>query len=258
MKRSHLILLLLLLCLFSSCSAGSQSQSPATSTAKPQSTPSPAITPTPTIPAVPSQKVHFQTADNIQLAGLLYGNGKIAVICSHEFRADKSIWDESGIPQRLAQRGYRVLAYDFRGNGDSAGKSDVSKLDVDLRAAVGFMRQQGASTIVLLGSSMGGTASLQVAASEQIAAVLTLSAPQSFGKGISDAQIKSISVPKLFINSENDDYASETQHMYSLASEPKELHLYPGFAHGVNIFMENGSDLTLRLLTFIEHYAPVG
>jgi len=127
-----------------------------------------------------------------------------------------------------------------------------------LRAAIAFAYQQGATKIVLLGASMGGTATLQVAVSVQVAAVITLSGPQDFGNSVSDAQVKAISAPKLFINSQNDDYASQTTHMYDVASAPKEIHLYPGSAHGTAIFDDpgDGSDLTQRILTFVARYAP--
>ncbi|HLJ36401.1 MAG TPA: alpha/beta hydrolase [Ktedonobacteraceae bacterium] len=254
MKSSGLLSLVFLLLFLVACSSGSLSQS--TSVPTPHPTPTPGITPTPTIPSVPSRLVHFSTADHIQLAGLLYGSGKTAVICSHELRTSKIIWGDSGIPQRLALRGYLVLAYDFRGNGDSAGQFDSSKLDVDLRAAIAFVRQQGATRIVLLGSSMGGTATLKVAASEPVSAVITLSAPQEFGINVSDTDVKAIHAPKLFVNSQDDTFSSDTMHMYTIASPPKEIHLYSGSAHGTAIFDENDGDLTQRILNFITHYAP--
>lgn len=123
------------------------------------------------------------------------------------------------MPQRLASRGYMVLAYDFRGNGGSARLADTDKLDVDLHAAIAFVLQQGATKIVLLGSSMGGMGPLKVAASEQV------------GSGVSDAEVKAISAPTLFINSQNDDYASDTQHMFDIANQPKEIHLFDGSAY---------------------------
>lgn len=254
MERSRRVLLIAFLLLLTAC--GSETASPSGSLSTPGTTPTPTqgVTPTPTIPDVPSRLVHFSTEDHIQLGGLLYGHGKTAVICSHELRTTKAIWSDSGVPQRLASRGYLVLAYDFRGNGDSAGQADTSKLDVDLRAAVAFVHQQGAKNVVLLGSSMGGTATLKVAASEPVTAIITLSAPQNFGPGVSDAEVKAIRVAKLFINSENDDYTSDTKHMYEIASSPKELHLYPGNAHGTDNFA--GEDLEQRIQDFITHYAP--
>jgi alpha/beta superfamily hydrolase len=246
MKRSHFWGLLLVLVLLAGCAA-SASQ---TATVN--------ITPTPTIPTVPSRMVHFQTSDHIQLAGLLYGQGKTAVICSHQLDATKAIWDITGMPQRLAARGYLVLAYDFRGYGDSAGERDPTQNANDLRAAIAFAHQQGAAKVVLLGSSMGGTASLQVASSETLAAVITLSAPQAFGVEVTNADVQAISAPKLFVNSEGDGYASDTSYMYTIASEPKQLQLYPGAEHGVAMFeADYGASLIKLLLDFIARYAPV-
>jgi len=242
---------LLISALFVLAACGSGTPSSATSASTPHATPSP------TTPVVPSHLVHFSTSDHVQLAGLLFGHGKTAVVCSHELNTTKAIWSQSRIVPLLALRGYMVLAYDFRGNGDSAGQADTGVLDVDLRAAIAFVRQQGARKIVLLGSSMGGTATLQVAASEQVAAGVTLSAPQDFGPGVSDAEVKAIKAAKLFVNSQEDDYANDTMHMYAIASPPKEIKLYPGFLHGTAIFdSEDGNDLTQRILNFVVHNAP--
>ncbi|HLZ59409.1 MAG TPA: alpha/beta fold hydrolase [Ktedonosporobacter sp.] len=261
MKHIFLIpLTLFLLLTLAACGGGPLAQPVAVATSAPTATAAPtvAITPTPTIPTVPSRPVQFQTPDHIQLAGLLWGQGKTFVICSHELRTSKLIWQRSGLPQLLATRGYQVLTYDFRGNADSGGTNDVNKLDVDLHAAVAFARLQGATKIVLMGSSMGGTATLNVASTEHVAAVVTLSAPQMFGPNVTDAQVQAISAPKLFINSKDDDYASDTQHMYDIASQPKAIHLYDGSAHGTAIFDETefDADLVQRILTFIGQYAP--
>ncbi|MBA2679600.1 MAG: alpha/beta fold hydrolase [Ktedonobacteraceae bacterium] len=170
----------------------------------------------------------------------------------------KAIWSDSGIAQRLASRGYQVLAYDFRGSGDSAGPEDVTTLHTDLSAAVAFARKQGATSIVLLGASMGGTATIQVAAREKVTAIITLSAPQNFSEvNVSDKEVKAINAPKLFVNSESDDYAKDTKNMYTLASTPKEIKMYAGYAHGTEIFQGNDSnDLTQRILNFVTRYAP--
>src|SRR5437660_125022 len=153
--------LLLAIALLSLVACGSGRPAQSVSVVTPGSTQTPEIAPTPTVPAVPSRPVRFLTSDHVQLAGLLYGHGKTVVICSHMARTDKSIWSDSGIAQRLALHGYLVLTYDFRGNGDSSGSHSIWMLDVDLRAALLFAREQGATKVVLLGASMGGTATLQ-------------------------------------------------------------------------------------------------
>ena len=249
------LLLVQALFLFAACSSGTSSHPASVSTPLPTPTSGVTITPTPTTPAVPSRLVHFFTADHVQLAGLLFGHGKTVVVCSHEYRTTKDIWSTSAIVSLLVSRGYMVLAYDFRGNGDSGGQSDIYKIAVDLHAAIAFVRQQGATKVVLLGSSMGGTASLNAAASDRVTAVVTLSAPQDFGPGVSDSQLQGINAPKLFVNTQRDAYAQDTQHMYDVSRPPKEIHLYTGSEHGVLIF-DYENDLTQRIFNFITHYAP--
>lgn len=229
----------------------------AATTAQATPTPTPGITPTEPIPNITPQAVHFTTQDHIQLAGLLFGHGKTAVICSHESNATKAIWSLTGMPQRLAQRGYMVLAYDFRGYGESASGGKLN-YDADTKAAIAFARQQGATTIVLLGASMGGSISLKVAATETVAAVISLSAPEHFVVfPLNDSDIQAIKAPKLFVNSDDDTYSDDTKHMYQLASDPKKLQMYSGSAHGVAIFDgPHGADLTALILGFIAQYAP--
>lgn len=254
MKGTRLLFLCVVLFLCVGCGSGAGAPSAAT----PPLTQTPTVAPTPTIPPVPSHLVHFMTPDHVRLAGLLYGHSRTMVICSHMNRTSKEIWVESGIPQRLAVLGYAVLAYDFRGNGDSEGHADAWLLDVDLRAAVDFARQQGARNIVLLGASMGGTASLKVASQEPVTAVISLSGPQEFLISVSDAEIKAITVPKLFIASADDSsFASAEQHMDAVANPPKELHIYPGSAHGTDIFGDSNGDAPAQLvLHFLAQYAP--
>ena len=256
MKYARLLPLSFLLLVLVACSSGVSVQSAAT----PKPTPTPEIAPTPTIPNVPARTVQFLTSDHVRLSGLLYGRGKTMVICSHMLHTSKIIWGGSGIPQRLAVLGYQVLAYDFRGNGDSAGSVDVLALDVDLRAAVDFVHQQGATKIVLLGASMGGTASLKVAAEEQVTAVISLSGPQEFGVNVSDNEVKAIKAPKLFLASEDDDsFVTDARHMYAIATPPKEIHIYPGNAHGTDLFGgDNGDEPAQLVLHFITQYAPAG
>jgi|SRR6266566_1534776 uncharacterized protein len=251
MKRVCLFSLLIALLFLAACASSAS--------APPEPTPAG----TPTVPNVASHLVHFSTSDHVQLAGLLYGKGRTTVICSHMYQTTKAIWSESGIVQRLARQGYQVLAYDFRGNGDSSGVSDTTTVGTDLRAAIAFVREQGATSIVLLGASLGGMATIQVAAHQQVTAVITLSAPQNFADyRISDNEVKAIKAPKLFVNSQGDDYANDTTHMYSIASPPKEIKMYPGFGHGTDIletdilYPDNGKDLTQRILTFVARYAP--
>jgi len=196
--------------------------------------------------------VTFVSDDGVTLSGTLYGSGANAVVFSHMFPTDQTSW--APIAKDLAGRGYLVLTYDFRGYGASPGTKDVSKIDRDLRAAVAFVRTQGAAKLVLVGASMGGTATAKVAAVEKPTAVVIMSAPQSFmGLAVSDDEVKAITAPKLFIGSEQDGATSTTLHMFDVAPEPKDKRVYPGSGHGTYIFdSEYGADLTQRIIQFIE------
>ena len=221
-----------------------------------QATRTPTLAPLPSVPAVTSTAVQFSTSDHITLAGQLFGQGTTAVVCSHMLNTTQQIWINTGLPQRLAQRGYLVLTYDFRGTGQSQGQYNPSMNALDLSAAVNFVRQQGATRLVLLGASMGGTASLKVAASMPVAAVVTLSAPLNYGVAITNQDLQGMGGAKLFINSQGDAYATDTTFMFGEVRSPKELHLYDGEAHGTEIFTTDDTDLTWRILAFLAHYAP--
>src|SRR6266704_3882251 len=148
-----------------------------------------APTPTPTLPEVASALVHFSTMDHVQLGGLLYGKGgRTAIICSHQFPSTKVDWSDSA--PWFAARGFMVLAYDFRGRGDSQGQYDPSKEDQDLLAAIAFVHSHGAKQVILLGASMGADISLIVAARTRVAGVIALSPEYLFG--LSDNEIRAI------------------------------------------------------------------
>ncbi len=66
---------------------------------------------------------------------------------------------------------------------------------------------------------MGADISLIVAAETQVAGMITLSPEYLFG--LSDNQIRAISIPKLFINSTGVSYASDTRQMFRMPGRLK-------------------------------------
>ncbi len=210
------------------------------------------VAPVLTPEGVGPRAVSFVTEDGVALGGTLYGSGSTAVIFSHMFPTDQTSW--TAVAQELAGRGYMALTYDFRGYGASEGEKNVSRIDRDLRAAVAFVREQGATDLVLVGASMGGTATAKVSAAENPVAVIIISAPVSFrGLTVSDDEVRAITAPKLFIGSEQDAATRDTLHMFDVAPEPKEKHVYPGSGHGTFIFdSQYGDDLMQRIVRFVE------
>ncbi|MFQ5577636.1 MAG: alpha/beta hydrolase, partial [Anaerolineae bacterium] len=182
--------------------------------------------------------------------------GQTGVVFAHMVPTDQTGW--TAMAQTLAGRGYLTLTFDFRGYGASGGQKEIGRIDRDLLAAAAFIRQQGATDVVLVGASMGGTAVAKVAALKPPAAAVIISAPRSFrGLAVSDEELAVAGVPRLFIGSRGDGATRDTLDMFNAAPGPKESHVYPGNAHGTFIFnSEHGADLSARLIRFIEANAP--
>ena len=212
--------------------------------------------PTPTTASVPAElrSVTFTSQDGITLSGTLHGSGTTAIIFSHMSDGDRTDWRD--LPAQMAGMGYMTLAFDFRGRGESQGSFDPPSADKDLLAATAFARGEGASKVVLAGASMGAMASAKVAAVEEPAALLFLAGTTSWsGLTVTQGELQT-GTAKLFISSEGDNYIVGTLHLYEWANPPKEKHIYPGSAHGTDLFDTHGDDLTRRITAFVATHAP--
>lgn len=182
-------------------------------------------------------EITFITEDDIELNGNIFGSGNKWVILSHMYPTDQTSWFE--FAEMLKKNNYIVLTYDFRGYGKSGGSLDVSRLDIDLTAAIAYIRQYDPESIHLMGGSMGGTASLFIASKERIDGVISFSSPDEF-EGISAISvIGDITAAKLFIASRGDEAAARSAtEMYEKSTEPKTLEILEGNSHGTFIFEE--------------------
>lgn len=208
--------------------------------------------------ALETQPVAFTTADGLTLRGQLHGRGQNWVILSNMSDSPPTIWDP--LLPGLLEQGYRVLTYDYRGRGGSDGRPSFPAAADDLRAAVDFARAQGAERVALVGASLGGMAVGNVAAEGEFAAAVILSAPTgTSGFEVPDAALAASEAPKLFVNSEGDRFIEDTRHMFAAAGEPKTLQIYPGNAHGTDLFAtEHGPDLINLLLEFLAAHLSGG
>lgn len=218
--------------------------------------------PTQTATSTPlGDKVTFTTEDGVRLAGTLFGEGEPAVILAHQGTAgaDQTTWRT--FARVLAEHGYATLTFDFRGIGRSSGIANRNKLDLDLAAAVQFMRDQGHKRIVCIGASMGGTTCIRRALDgEEFEGLVTLSSATITGVDtgieVSEEELGSLTLPTLFITAEGDSdlVVTDTTHMYESSPEPKALYLLPGRAHGAYLFnTDAGDELTTILLEFLKN-----
>jgi pimeloyl-ACP methyl ester carboxylesterase len=220
-------------------------------------TPSPTSRPIPT-DTPPADTFYFTTEDGVTLNGQVIGSGKTALIFSNGQTVPKFLW--LPVAQRLAGQGYLCLLYDYRGLSPSQGRDDLSRRDIDLRAAVAVARARGAMSVVLVGASFGGTLTLALATQIQPRAVIILSAPLSANAfTVSEADLKALTIPKLFMASQDDtQYVGAVQQMYDQSSDPRQIHIFPGKNHGDSILtaVDTGGAAMALVDAFLHTYAP--
>jgi pimeloyl-ACP methyl ester carboxylesterase len=188
--------------------------------------------------------LRFTTSAGARLVGVVVGSGRTGLVVGHELGSDLCEW----LPQAeaLARQGYQVLALDFEGYGDSTpGTGPDARLDVDVVAAAAQLRQRGADRIVLVGSSMGGTAVLSAATRIRplVAGVVSLSGPATFQGIDAGAAVARLRVPVLFVAAADDPgYVDDARAMYRKAKvADKRLLVAAGNAHGT-LLLTAGSD----------------
>jgi len=198
--------------------------------------------------------VIFETADGATISGELYGSGKTAIVFSMMGNC-KQGWRE--FAQITAAQGFLTLTYPWRGcKASSVDETLIQKFLEDTRAAIMFVREQGAEKIILVGASLGGCASAKLAVESQASGIVILASPPSISQWNFEIQSADLNtdIPKLFITAENDKTvpAGATRELYDLAAEPKEWQTYPGSAHGTDLFEgQSGPELQQRILDFI-------
>ena len=121
------------------------------------------------------KNIAFSSSDGLKLAGVWDLPDKPttkAIVLAHGITVDK---DENGIfielAKRLVNEGFAVFRFDFRGHGESEGKSidlTISGELRDLEAAMREVKSKKYQEIGLLGASVGGgTCALYTSAHEQ-------------------------------------------------------------------------------------------
>ncbi len=199
------------------------------------------------------QIVQISTVDGKTLEGSVYGDGPRGIVLAHMRGADRSTW--TGFAQAAAAAGFRVLAFDFRGYGGSTGTVDT-ELDVDLTAAIEYLTAAGVDDVVVIGASMGGTATINVASKLDLAGAATLSAPAEF-LGLPALDVAGdIDEPLLVIAAADDQpYADDATAISDAiidagADSGVTRFIVDGSHHGTNLFADHAEDITGWLLDF--------
>jgi dienelactone hydrolase len=216
-----------------------------------------------------STAVTFTTDDGVELAGRVFGpaDSTSGVVLAHTLSGDQTTW--YGFAERLANQGFRVLTFNFRGycpggdGGCSAGTKDVGAAPADLRSAVEYLRADGVQQLGIAGASMGGTAALLVASADPtgIPAVVTLSAPQVlYGLEVSPEVLQTVTGAKLYIAGLGDPAgaASAADAMYGLSPQPVREEIVTADEHGTALLTSTSGEQVQELMEqwFGRYLAP--
>lgn len=205
--------------------------------------------------SAPPELVSFPTQDEGLIYANLYGKGERGVVLAHGGRFNKESWDKQA--RELVRAGFRVLAIDFRGRGQSRGGAQAPNDGVrfDVLAAVRYLRKSGAKTVSVIGASFGGGAAAEASVEAEPGEIdrLILLAHSPIAK---PEQMKG---RKLFILAREDFSGDnkiprlpEIRDQYERAPAPKELVILDGSAHAQFIFeTEQGERLMEEILRFL-------
>jgi pimeloyl-ACP methyl ester carboxylesterase len=206
---------------------------------------------------VPPELVSFPTQDGGLIYANLYGKGARGIVLAHGGGFNKESWDKQA--QVLIKAGFRVLAIDFRGRGQSRGGKQTQPSDdgvrYDVLSAIRYLRKNGATTVSVIGASFGGGAAAEAALETEPGEIdcLILLAHSPIDK---PEQMKG---RKLFILA-RDDFSGDNKiprlprirDQYERAPGPKEMVLLDGSAHAQFIFeTDQGERLMREILRFL-------
>lgn len=202
---------------------------------------------------VVERDVSFETTDDVDLTGRVFGRGRVGVVLSHMYPSDAKSWYEPA--KDLAAAGYMALAFNFRGYADSDGEKAPSKASTDVRAAVAELKDRGARNVALVGASMGGTASIVAADDRTPLAVVAISAPARFMTLDAISVAQNVQRPVLLMASQGDADAFRSLQELERALPNPDTKIYDGDAHGTALLADRPESIDV-ILTFLRRYAP--
>lgn len=194
----------------------------------------------------------FQAADRVLVTGHLYGKGPHGVVLVPGAHGIGEAWHFQA--QRLARRGFRVLAMDYRGLGvASRVQQDGEKAYLDVLGAVHRLEAEGAGQISVIGASWGGRAAAQAALAEPgLVDRLILIAPSPFEGA------EKLAKPTLIVVAADDRDGSGQRRLVTISSHyqrlagPKRLIVVEGAAHAQFLFLTpHGERLYAEILRFL-------
>ena len=206
--------------------------------------------------SVGQQPVSLPTADGGVVFADVFGAGERGVVLAHGGRFNKESWAKQ-VPA-FVSAGFRVVAIDFRGRGQSKGGTELKPGDEGLRydvlAAVLYLREHGTKRISLVGGSMGGTAAAEAAVEAKAGEIESVVIIAAEGGEHPEKMMGRT----LYITARDDIGPGNVPRLpgiranFDKARQPKEFVLLEGSAHAQFLFeTEQGERLLREILRFL-------
>jgi pimeloyl-ACP methyl ester carboxylesterase len=258
----------------SSSSPGPSSSSPVPSASSPE--PSETSEPFPSFPpfrvlAKGSRAVELRATDGVLLEGRVFGGGTTGVVLAHMGAGDQRDWWP--VAALLAERGYRVLTFDFRGfcpgglGGCSRGQPSEAFSHLDVLGAVRFLRSQdGVREVWAGGASQGAIASMAAAEAhpDEIDGLLWVSGVEvGAGFVFSRRDVSRLEMPKLFMvgRDERAEFPESARHFFRWSTPPKKLVELPTSEHGLDMLNRDvvsvSREFRRTIVDFLARHAPI-
>jgi pimeloyl-ACP methyl ester carboxylesterase len=109
-------------------------------------------------PEVQSTQSRFVRPDGVALAIEAFGGAGTPVVLAHGFGQTRQAWTASATA--LARNGYRALAFDARGHGESGWRAEAPYTWEQMRDDLAAIARAQTERPVLIGASMGGLVGL--------------------------------------------------------------------------------------------------
>ena len=188
--------------------------------------------------------VQFRTEDGVLLVGWVLGEGTRGITLGHANGWMVNSWLPFG--ERLVDAGYMVILWEFR-NIEPSGRAPRGtelRWDLDVLAAAEVLRERGATGILAMGASDGGTATAVASPHiPDLVGVGILSSPaRSKGDGVAALGKLSPEIPAFFAVSTNDPggkFYPEVEALYNgSVSTKKEFHVLSSYEHGSDLLSD--------------------
>lgn len=199
--------------------------------------------------------VSFPTEDGGVVYADEYGTGDRGLILAHGGRFTRESWGAQA--PVFVEAGFRVVAIDFRGRGQSRGGPQASSADdvhFDVLAAIRYLRESGARTVSVVGASFGGGAAAEAAVRAPAGTLdrLVLLAHSPIDRP------EKIRAGRTLVILAKDDVSGAGPRLprlraqYDRVAGEKELVLLEGSAHAQFLFdTDQGERLMMELLRFL-------